>query len=73
MKYKYVLTAGILALCIAASGCGKEKEEATDTQNEATIETSGDEDNKENDNVVEMQQSDETDISNINIGFIFML
>lgn len=65
MKYKYVLAAGILALCIAASGCGKEKEEATDTQNEATIETSGDEDNKENDNVVEMQQSDETDISNI--------
>ncbi len=60
MKKRYILLAGLLALCFAAVGCGKKDSGADPTPTpEATIETSG------KDNVVSMQQSTGIDKSKI--------
>lgn len=60
MKKRYILLAGLLALCFAAVGCGKKDNTAKPTPTpEATIETSG------KGNVVSMEQSADIDKSKI--------
>jgi len=60
MKKRYVILAGVLALSLAAAGCGKEKE----TQKEAPSVTVTPTPEAAGDDLVDMQQSKEEEISN---------
>lgn len=60
MKKKYLVMAGLLALCLAATACGKDKEEAS---NETVTETPTP--TQEPDNVVQMEKISDADKANI--------